>query len=164
METFSVLLDICEWNPPVTGGFLSQRPVTESSDALFDLRLNKRLRIQSRRWWFETLSLWRHCNVHRLLHSPRLLAVALSVVIPYDVQELGQNWFRQWLAAWRHQAITSTNVDLPSIRSRGIHLWAISHHFSARATVPQNIFEDYTIKLTMTSAQFLWIYHLYFAF
>ena len=57
METFSVLLALCEGNPPVSGGFPSQRPVTRT--------LNKRLRKQSRRRWFETPShsLWRHCNV-----------------------------------------------------------------------------------------------------
>ena len=64
METFSVLLDICAGNSPVTGEFPSQRPVTRSFDVFFDLRLNKRLSKQSRSWWFETLSLplWRHCN------------------------------------------------------------------------------------------------------
>ena len=42
----------------------SQRPVTQSFEVFFDLRLNKRLSKQSRRWRFETLShpLWRHCN------------------------------------------------------------------------------------------------------
>ena len=51
-------------NSPVTGEFPSQRPVTRSFDIFFDLRLNKRLSKQSRRWWFEALSrsLWRHCN------------------------------------------------------------------------------------------------------
>ena len=49
---------------PVTGEFPSQRPVTRSFDAFFDLRLNKRLKKHSRRWWFEMPSrlLWRHCN------------------------------------------------------------------------------------------------------
>ena len=48
----------------VTGGFPSQRPVTQNFDIFFDLRLNKRLRKQSRRPWFETPSgsLWHHCN------------------------------------------------------------------------------------------------------
>ena len=38
--------------------------VTQSFDAFFDLRLNKRLSIQSWGWWFETPScpLWRHPN------------------------------------------------------------------------------------------------------
>ena len=44
-------------NPPVTGGFSSSRPVTQSFDVFFDLRLNKRLGKQ-----IETpsCSLWRH--------------------------------------------------------------------------------------------------------
>ena len=42
----------------------TQRPVTQSFDVFFDLRLNKRLSKKCRGWWFETLSrpLWRHRN------------------------------------------------------------------------------------------------------
>ena len=54
MEAFSALLAPCEGNPLVNGGFSSQRPVTQSFYVFFDLRLNKRLRKQSRRQWFET--------------------------------------------------------------------------------------------------------------
>ena len=43
MEIFSELLALCEGNPPVTGGFPSQRPVTWSFDIIFDLRLSKPL-------------------------------------------------------------------------------------------------------------------------
>ena len=43
MDTFSASLALCEGNSPVTGEFPSQRPVTRSFDASFDLRLNKRL-------------------------------------------------------------------------------------------------------------------------
>ena len=43
METFSESLVLCEGDPPITGGFPSQRPVTRSFDVFFDLRLNKRL-------------------------------------------------------------------------------------------------------------------------
>ena len=43
------LLALCEGNPPVTGGFPSQRPVTRSFDVFLDLRLNNRLSKQSRR-------------------------------------------------------------------------------------------------------------------
>ena len=54
METFPALLALCAGNSPVTGEFLSQRPVTRSFDVFFDLRLNKRLSKQSWRRWFET--------------------------------------------------------------------------------------------------------------
>ena len=49
MEIFSSLLDLWEGNPPVTGGFPSQRPVTRGLDVFFDLRQNKRLSKQPRR-------------------------------------------------------------------------------------------------------------------
>ena len=65
----SALLAICEGNPPVTGEFPSQRPVTRSYEVFFDPRLNERLSKQSRRRWFETPSpsLWCHCNVYKTL-------------------------------------------------------------------------------------------------
>ena len=64
MEIISALLALCEGNPPVPGGFPSQRIVTRSFDVFFNLRLNKRLSKQSRPIRFETpsCSLWRHCN------------------------------------------------------------------------------------------------------
>ena len=64
METFSAQLAICAGNSPVPGEFPAQRPVKQSFDVFFDLRLNKRLSKQWWGWWFETLSrpLWRHCN------------------------------------------------------------------------------------------------------
>ena len=51
-------------NSPVTGEFPTQRPVTQSFDVFFDLRLNKQLSKQWWGWWFETpsRSLWLHCN------------------------------------------------------------------------------------------------------
>ena len=62
METFFALLALCERNPPVTGEFPSQRPLTRSFDVFFDVRLNKWLNKQSRRRWFETPS--RHSQMH----------------------------------------------------------------------------------------------------
>ena len=64
METFSVLLVLCG-GISVTGEFPSQKPLTQSFDVFFDLRLNKWLIKQARRLWFETppLSLLRRCNV-----------------------------------------------------------------------------------------------------
>ena len=43
METFSALLAICAGNSSVPGEFPAQRPVTQSFDVYFDLRLNKLL-------------------------------------------------------------------------------------------------------------------------
>ena len=61
----SALVALCEGNPLVTGGLPSQRPVTQSFDAFFDVRPGKRLSKRWSCWWLETpwCSLWRHCNV-----------------------------------------------------------------------------------------------------
>ena len=80
-ETFSTLLILCEGNPPVTGGVSSQRTVTRSLDVFFDLRLNKRLSKQPRRWWFETpsRSLW-----HRIvINATTGLAIYLHEALSY---------------------------------------------------------------------------------
>ena len=64
METFSVLLAICEGNSLVPREFPTQRPVMQSFDIFFDLCLNQWLSNDLWGWWFETLPhpLWRHCN------------------------------------------------------------------------------------------------------
>ena len=64
METFSVLLALCAGNSAVTGEFPSQRSVTRNFDVFFDLRMDKRLSLRSKRQWFEkpSCSLWCHCN------------------------------------------------------------------------------------------------------
>ena len=43
MKASSALLAICAENSPVTGAFLTQRPVKRSFKVFFDLRFNKRL-------------------------------------------------------------------------------------------------------------------------
>ena len=48
-------LALCAGNSPVTDEFPTQRPVSRSFDAFFDLRLNKRLRKQPQCRWFEAL-------------------------------------------------------------------------------------------------------------
>ena len=65
METFSALLAFCAGNPPVTGGFPAQRPLTRGLDVFFDVRLEKRLNKQWRRRWFETL--WCPCDVNAMM-------------------------------------------------------------------------------------------------
>ena len=58
METFSALLAFCEGNSPATGEFPSQRPVTRSFDAFFDLRLNKRLSYPTLAREFQGSRMW----------------------------------------------------------------------------------------------------------
>ena len=49
-----------------------------------------------------------------------------GLVTPYGDKELCHHWFRQWLVAWRHQAIAWTNIDLASVRRCHIHMTEIS--------------------------------------
>ena len=49
-----------------------------------------------------------------------------GLVMPYGDRDLGQHWLRSWLVAWRHQAITWTNVDWSSVKSSDIDIMAIS--------------------------------------
>ena len=62
METFFALLAIYAGNSPVSCELPAQRPVTQSFDVFFDLRLNKLLSKQWWGWWLKTLSRpsWRH--------------------------------------------------------------------------------------------------------
>ena len=92
MDTFSALLGLCEGKPTVSGGFPSQRSVAQSSDAFFDLCLNKRLGNHSRRRWFETplCSLRIHCNVFRTLEITLL-------PMKYSMVYLWPQIYRKWL-------------------------------------------------------------------
>ena len=64
MKTFSMLLALCEGNPPVTGGFPSQGTVARSFDVFRDLCLNKRLSKRAGQHGYEMPlhSLWCQCN------------------------------------------------------------------------------------------------------
>ena len=91
METFSALLAICEGNSPVSGEFPAQRPVTQSFDVSFDLRLSERLSKQSWGWWFETSStpLWRHSNDmtgYQEKHGNGHEATCFIIYIPLTLQ------------------------------------------------------------------------------
>ena len=83
---------LCAGNSPVPDEFPTQRPVTQSFDVFFDLRLNKQLNKQPPGWWFETppWSLWHQYDEHnpkRLIGYPlRLhmvfLRFAFNINIP----------------------------------------------------------------------------------
>ena len=65
-----------------------------------------------------------------------------GLVTPYGDRDLGQLWLRQWLVAWRHQAITWTNVDWSSVKSSDIHIRAISQE------MPQPPITNICLKIT----------------
>ena len=88
---FPVVQPLFEGNPPVTGGFPSQRPVARSFDVFFDLRLNKRLSKPSNRQWFETQSrcLWCHCHDLGLPYNGAWLYVISWTLVIWRRQEPG---------------------------------------------------------------------------
>ena len=94
---FSALLALFVGNSMVTGEFPSQRPVTQSFDVFFDLRLHKRLSKQSGCQWFETQlrSYWRHCNAEINSAQKGLnISTHCGLVMPYGDRDLGQHWLR----------------------------------------------------------------------
>ena len=49
-----------------------------------------------------------------------------ALVTPCGESCLRQRWLIWWLAAWGHQALTWTDVDILLVRICGIHKWKIS--------------------------------------
>ena len=60
------------------------------------------------------------------VYSIQNFSTNCGLVMPCGDIDLGQHWFRQWLDAWRHHAITRTNIDLSLIRFCSIHLHSVS--------------------------------------
>ena len=75
----------------------------------------------------------RHCHITPLfMHwcSLFLVLTHCGLVTPYGYRDLGQHWLKQWLVAWRHQAITWINVDWSSVKSSDVQIRAISQEMS----------------------------------
>ena len=69
-----------------------------------------------------------------------------GLVTPYGDRDMGQHWVRQWIAAWRHQTITRTNVDLSPLRSSGTNLRAISREIPQPSTIEISL-QNYWSKI-----------------
>ena len=74
----------------------SHRPVTQSFDVFFDLRLNKRLSKQSNPWYFETpsRSWWRHCDAS----APNGLSLTIITLRSNSLRNLWLKWLSR--IAW----------------------------------------------------------------
>ena len=95
----STLLAFWEGNPPVTGGFPLQRPVTWSFDVFFDLCLNKRLNKQLARRWFETplRPILRHCNGDNSTNGMEIMALrctSVPVIVLLTMKPIVKQHFR----------------------------------------------------------------------
>ena len=126
METVSALLAICEGNPPVTGGFLSQRASNTGFDDSFDVSLNKRLSKQTSRQWKETpgYSFWRHCNAWFALwdsHYTFGLALRIRRLLPRRRYARNTFWLTSWLEVvvfWPRLPILVQFVPTVSINNK----------------------------------------------
>ena len=118
MEAFSALLVLCDRNPPVTGGFPLQRPVTRSFEFFFDLLLNKRLSKQSRPRWFETpsRSLWHHCNGSWCY---KLLNVMQNICCPADRTETFSKrpWISSKISRRKYQVVEWDVTDYKGLKT-----------------------------------------------
>ena len=101
METFCALLALCEGNPPVAGGFASQRPVTRSFDVVYDVHQDKRL-IR----WLETP--WCSCYVTVIQSDQTTLHAYLApsrfgemiIYIINSSSGLKSRLYNWWLCKW----------------------------------------------------------------
>ena len=106
METFSLLLAFWAGISPVTPEFPSQRPVTQSFDVSFDLRLNKWLYKPSGRTpviWEPSRSSWRHCNDPEIIENfsscqiwrtaTQSTSVVANPLVIYNMSQQSCTWF-----------------------------------------------------------------------
>ena len=99
--------------------------------------------------WIERFWIWLNLNWIEKILNPAWIAIELNWKklidpSPGDI-DLGQQWLRQWLDAWQHQAIIWTNVDFSLVRVCGIH-W---RNFTARAHAALLYYdlENYSFKI-----------------
>ena len=96
-----------------------------------------------------TVLFWPQCIMHVNVNSLRP-----SDVLWYGGTDLCQHWFRQWLVAWQHQAITWTNIDLSSMSSLGFCDILTLHQFRrnlSRLWFLKLVWKIDTYKITSTS-------------
>ena len=65
-----------------------------------------------------------------------------GLLMPFGDRDLDQHWLRYWLVAWRHEAITWTNVDWSSGKFGDIYIRAISQE------LPQPSITKICLKIT----------------
>ena len=127
MKLFSALPAPCEGNPPVTGEFPSQKPVTRSFPVFFDQRLNKRLSKYSRRRLFATSSrsLWRHCKV--FWKTWNLMRLLIWLKFPASVLIYGHNSSTKHREhVWKYRILRSNCVHKTDLK------WCMDYFLSFR--------------------------------
>ena len=85
LETFSALLALCEGNPPVTGGFPSQR-TSNAEMFFFDIPLNKRMNKHLSCRWFEMP--WRFYYIVVIWHTEARTKWSLTFLYAFHSQKM----------------------------------------------------------------------------
>ena len=131
INNIPALVQIMAWRRP------GDKPLSEA----VMVRLPTHISVTRPQWVY--LSSMRFCGIHLTAISQEMLKIqylSLKRVWKLLIQLMVVLWHHMvteiWVnigsgnglfnVAWRHQAITWTNVDLSSVRSCGIHLGAIS--------------------------------------
>ena len=118
---------LCEGNPSVTGGFLSQRAVTRSFDVFFDMRLNKRLSKQWRRRWFGRHRV--HYDVTVMVedktpHVSGVITTTLRLLLASPVHQQPYYWPPfQWIFQFHDQKVYVDNFMIHEC----MFLWRIEN-------------------------------------
>ena len=97
-------------------------------------------------------------NAYQIIHifANSLILSLCVLVIPHEIRELGgQHWFRWWLGAWWHQAITWSNADQPSVSFFCTQMGTIWQAFE---------FENYLLRITVASPRHQWVNSFRFTF
>ena len=128
MEECSALLAICAGNSPVPGEFPAQRPITQSFEVFFDLRLNKRFCKQGCGWWFETLScpLWRHCNDYRTKDIIKFISPSSMVYMYANFQLTYNTMITSLYMKTCRQLLRENHISSSSIIQFGTVIYSIS--------------------------------------
>ena len=71
----------------------------------------------------------------------------------YGDIHLDQHWLREWLAAWRHQAITKTNIYFSATVLWGVYIIAKCVH----EVNPWHMLRDYNFEIITTSSRNPWV-------
>ena len=154
METFSALLALCVGNPPVTGEFPSQRPVTRSVDVFFDLRPNKRLSKQFReagdlrrhRVHYDVI-LMRcvkqgvHCTFLKCCHLGENLTIFCQKKTLIHTRNTYYASYSQYYVCYTDHVI-SNNASAPYITTWYLHMGWVSRR-AADCNIKQNFFKSF---------------------
>ena len=109
-----------------------------------------RVIIQHTFWWCCWGSPWGFIHRARSFHHTALLKDERKVplthwglVTSYGDNDIGQHWLRLWFAAWRHQAITWTNVYLRIMVSNHTSFVDVSTNTLSKICIWKYFFTDF---------------------